>query len=530
MERGARRHALRLLTVGISVVLVGATWAQAGFVWTWGGNDSGQLGNGTVVGRTIPGRIPNLGQVAAIAAGGSHSLGLQEDGSVWAWGANANGQMGNGTVGEDVYSPVPTQGIVNARAIAAGGAHSLCLLSDGTAWGWGDNEVGQLGDGTNTSRSLPVRATGVHPVAAFAGGIVHTLALRFDGSAMAYGRNLYGQLGDGTTADRWTPVPVIGLGDALTAAASHHNLALLADGTVWAWGRNLYGQLGDGSTTDRWVPVPVPGLSGVVAVACGEWHSLALRWDGTVWAWGRNAHGQLGVGTREDRPTPGPVGFLQRAVGIAAGYDHSLAILADGRLLAWGANAFGQLGDGTTADREEPIEVPLAVPIRSASGGRFHTLALEGEPVRVISGLVALQDLVVAPARFHVVCEVRTPGTNQIVETQTVSLGAGGHLLLSTSRSGTYDLAFKADHWLRAKVADVAIGDEGVFGLSVSLLNGDVNNDNSINIADFLQLRAAFGTRLGDGQWNPNADLDESGTVAIADFLILRQNFGYRGS
>lgn len=504
--------------------------AQLGSVWAWGGNANGQLGDGTNTTRPVPFRVGGLASVASLAAGGSHSLALKGDGSVWAWGANASGQLGDGTQGEDAYGPIATQGIANARAVAAGVAHSLALRSDGTAWGWGDNEVGQLGDGTNSGpRVLPVPASGLLGVVGLVGGVVHTLALNGNGSVMAYGRNLYGQLGDGTSTNRWAPVPVLGLDDALAVSASHHSLALRANGTVWAWGRNNFGQLGDGTTTDRWVPAPVPGLTGVVAIACGEWHSLALRWDGTVWAWGRNVHGQLGDGARDDRWQPIPIGGIERVLGIAAGYDHSLATQAGGALLGWGANASGQLGDGTTEDRDVPTSVPVAGWVRAAVGGQFHSLALEGDPVYPVSGLVTLQDLVVSPARFAVACELRLPGSGAVVESHAVTLGAGGYLLLPSSRTGTFDLTFKASHWLRTKVDGVTIGGSGVFGLTVSLRNGDVNGDNSINIADFLPLRGAFGAQPGDGHWNPNADLDGNGMVEIADFLILRQNFGRRG-
>ncbi|BAS26700.1 hypothetical protein LIP_0843 [Limnochorda pilosa] len=199
----------------------------------------------------------------------------------------------------------------SVAAVAAGDLHSLARQTDGTVWTWGDNDAGQLGDGTTLDRNTPARVDGLNGVAAVAAGSYHNLALKEDGTIWAWGRNNLGQLGDGTTTTtRPTPVQVSGLTGVVDVAAGwDHSLALRSDGTVWAWGYNAFGQVGIGSTTEQHTPVQISGLTGIVAVAGGGYHSLALKSDGTVWAWGYNSTGQLGDGTTTDRYTPVRVAF-----------------------------------------------------------------------------------------------------------------------------------------------------------------------------------------------------------------------------
>ncbi len=142
----------------------------------------------------------------SIAAGKSHSLGIESDGTLWAWGGNGVGQLGdNATV--EKHTPV----LISRDkwvSVLAKFVHSLALRSDGTLWAWGGNEAGQLGDGTTIERHSPVQIDKDNKWTSAVAGYFHTFALKSDGTLWTWGLNEYGQLGDGTTAERSTLVQI----------------------------------------------------------------------------------------------------------------------------------------------------------------------------------------------------------------------------------------------------------------------------------------------------------------------------------
>ena len=280
--------------------------------------------------------------VTAAAAGTAYSMVLKQDGTVWAMGRNARGQLGDGTkkAKKDRFSIVMM--ISGAKAVAAGGCHSLVLTQEGTIWATGWNKYGQLGDGSTsvyTNRFHEVISGAV----AVTAGDLHSVILRQDGSVWATGRNFNGQLGDGSKADRNSFVKVMSSGAVNVAAGGFHSMVLKQNASVWAAGWNDYGQLGDGSTTDRINYVQVR-LSGAKTIAAGRRHSLVLQEDGTVWATGYNRFGQLGDGSKINRVDFVKVIFEEVEV-IAAGAFHSMALKQDGSIWATGSNEFGQFGD-----------------------------------------------------------------------------------------------------------------------------------------------------------------------------------------
>ncbi|MFB7369465.1 RCC1 domain-containing protein [Streptomyces sp. NPDC056222] len=298
---------------------------------------------------------------------------------VESWGDNGVGQLGDGT-DTDRHTPVTVSGLTAAgvTGLAAGRIHGLALLSNGTVKAWGHNFFGQLGDGTTTNHPTPGGVRELSGVTAVAAGCGHSLALLSDGTVRAWGDNALGQLGIGVTGGTsTTPVPVSGLSKVTAVATScDHSLALLSDGTVRAWGGNSTGQLGNGTTTDSNVPVPVSGLGGVRDIAAGFNHSLARLANGTVRAWGGNSTGQLGNGTTADSNVPVPVSGLGGVRDVAAGGFFSLARLANGTVRAWGNNSNGELGNGSAVG-ESPVPVPVSGlgGVRDIAAGSSHSLA-----------------------------------------------------------------------------------------------------------------------------------------------------------
>src|SRR5205807_1178810 len=206
-----------------------------GTMWGGGDNTYGDLGDGTTFTRNSPVQVSGLSGVTAIAAGLWHSLAVKSDGTVWAWGDNLYGEVGNSSTYNPFHTPVQVSGVSGMTAVAAGRFHSLALKSDGTVWAWGADQYGQLGYDSGTfANPTPVQVSGLSSVTAIAGAEYHSLALKSDGTAWGWGSNFQGELGNGTTTNSSTPVHASGLSGATERASSINQYALSnSDGATW---------------------------------------------------------------------------------------------------------------------------------------------------------------------------------------------------------------------------------------------------------------------------------------------------------
>lgn len=331
-------------------------------IMTWGVNTYFQLGTTSLPNSNLPISIPSLSNVKMVSSGGYHSLALKNDGTVWAWGNNLHGQLGNGTI-VDNSTPAIVPSLSNVKKIVAGGnAFSMALKNDGTLWAWGNNEDGQLGDGSITNKLTPVQI--ISNVIDIAAGHNHTIVLKSDSTIWVWGNNSYGQLGINSTINSIIPIQVIGFNNIRSiAAGSMYSFAIKNNGDVYSWGENSYGQLGLGDTTKRIVPTQINSISNVIKIKGGNGHTLAITADSILWAWGNKVYGQLGDGTTSSTSTcwceknPIQITAMTGATQIEAGSASSFASKSDGILWAWGANYNGELGDGTYAEKRFPVKV-----------------------------------------------------------------------------------------------------------------------------------------------------------------------------
>lgn len=312
-----------------------------GTVLCWGGNGQGQLGNDSNVDAPLPvpvvtrsGSAP-LGDVAKVAAGDRHTLALTSEGKVFAWGKNASGQLGTGTnkavaAATPVLSPAGSAPLTGVREIAAGGSHSLALTEDGTVLAWGANAQGQLGDGSNRRSDLPVAVadpdgaeilSGI--VAVAAGGDI-SLAIREDGTILMWGADAdaFADPAKGKKQRTGFPVRVVDrAGSPLTdiaaiAAGDTVCAAVKSDGSVWIWGKGaarFFGTPADDDDEGEGLfalptVLPLPDTEAFphkpASVAVGREHLLLAGPGMRFLACGSNDCGQFGTGNTTAAPAP----------------------------------------------------------------------------------------------------------------------------------------------------------------------------------------------------------------------------------
>lgn len=478
-----------------------------GSLWAWGGNAAGQVGNSTS-GNSISSPVKiGSSSWSKVSAGDSHTLAIDVNGRLFAWGLNGNSQLGVFPQSSGNKSSPVQVGTSSWSQIAAGGRHSAALTISGQLyiWGfneggagsvipsfpagsydspilvtasgisswsrisagsdymlaiaapsamlysWGNNSVGQLGDGTTISHSNPQQVNaGINSwsyistknITSF--GIQSTDSVNQYGTLYGWGSNNIGQIGDGTTITRSSPTQITTVSGPLgptiswksiSAGYSHSTAIGVQFGDpsfLFTWGKKINTLSGDtNTTTARSLPTQIPGSwtysasgndfsiasemnslpfsqfmyswggnnlpqatlgreidktsptlissNSWSAVHAGNEHVLAIRNDGKLFAWGIGVNGQLGTGTTLGRSSPVQVGTSSWSQ-IAAGLVHSVGITSDRRLFAWGDNAFGKLGDGTTISKSSPVQIGTSSWARvSTSYSSQHTLGITSD-------------------------------------------------------------------------------------------------------------------------------------------------------
>ena len=266
--------------------------------------------------------------------------------------------------------------LVKFAQISTSRGYTIGIDTEGNTWAWGDNQYGQLGNGTTSSSSsssstitAPQKTAQGHKFVQISAGDFHVQAIDDKKQLWTWGGNNYtGHLGVGDTNDRNTPtlVKIQGvLGFKQTVAGFANGAAIDDQNQAWTWGSNSYGQLGNGNDTTVYnstTPTQVVGGHKFTQIAIGSSHMAAIDTDGNIWTWGQNWNGQLGDGTggpNAQSSIPVKVKSDRKFKQIAAGGDNTIALDTTGKIWAWGANYSYSLGDGTSTQRNTPTQAKL---------------------------------------------------------------------------------------------------------------------------------------------------------------------------
>ena len=348
------------------IVYVNSAWA-----WGMGGNGArGDNATGCVSSPvSVVGGFTDWCQIAVggfgVASTG-HGHAVRTNGTLWSWGYAGGGVLGTSGDGSARSSPVSVVGgFTDWCQVAANRFNTqvaVAVRQNGTAWAWGCNNYGQIGDNTTVNKSSPVSVVGgFTDWCQVSTGDKHSLGVRTNGTAWAWGYGGAGRLGDNTTTGKSSPVSVVGgfTDWCQISAGNNTSLAVRQNGTLWSWGGGNYGKLGDNTTANKSSPVSVVGgFTNWCQISAGHNFSLGVRQNGTAWAWGYNNYGQIGDNTTVNKSSPvSVIGGFTNWCQVAAGNRFSVGVRTNGIAWAWGSNNGGQLGDNTTADKSSPVSV-----------------------------------------------------------------------------------------------------------------------------------------------------------------------------
>ena len=376
---------------------------EDGYLYAWGVNDAGQLGDGTTTDSLVPKKIGSR-KYKAVAAGYYHSLAIDAEGYLYAWGRNGNGQLGDGTetnrsvpkkigdrkykviIGSEEaslaldaegylytwgsrYQPVNAKGISPApgyleptkrgnkkyKTISSNDSQAFAIDEEDYLWAWGNNGSGQLGDGTALDRSNPVKI-GDNKYLSIGAGEYHTVAVGTDGYLYTWGDWRGGSDSDSgkVRPRKFSSVRKY----KKVQAGRYYSIALGEDGYLYSWSGTGWGNdytLGLGNEAVVINPTKI-GNKKYSAVNAGYQHVLALDEQGNIYTWGNNSSNTLGIGAVRSTNNLVKIGD-KKYKAISAGFSSSLALDKEGYLYAWGTNIKGQLGDGTKIIKTAPIKI-----------------------------------------------------------------------------------------------------------------------------------------------------------------------------
>jgi alpha-tubulin suppressor-like RCC1 family protein len=266
------------------------------------------LGVGQSTSRTNPAQVVGGNLYQSISAGYNHTCGVTNGGQLFCWGANSSGQLGTGNF-TAALSPIAVTGVAGLVfvQVAAGGFQTCARTNTGALYCWGNNDYGQMGDGSTTVRPTPILVNVGGPISSVSAGVFHTCALRTTGAAFCWGFGGLGELGDGNFQNRSVPTAVAGgFSFATLVSGRQATCGITTAGSAMCWG-GIENITGTGTSVNRSLPtVPVSG-SNFTAIAPNMNFVCGVATGGAGRCWGVNTLGELGIGVSGVVLAPAPV-------------------------------------------------------------------------------------------------------------------------------------------------------------------------------------------------------------------------------
>lgn len=437
------------LSSGVVAVSLGVHYACAlradGGVRCWG--TGGKLGNGTTASSSVPVTPVGLASgVRSVSAGYGHACALMNDATVRCWGDNREGSLGDGTRTASLV-PQAVPGLSGISQLSTGGVHTCVLTDAGGVKCWGYNAYGQVGNGTSGPTPdgdvlSPVDVVGLSGVVALTTGGYHTCVMLSEGTAECWGQNLYGELGDGTNVSRTTPVAVSAAPGAFTRlfAGAYDTCAITQAGAAMCWGADDVAQVGDGGGSNKFVPTPVIGASsGTASLAIGRAHTCRIDASGVMSCWGGNVWAQTGLQTSSivivtPKAIPWFVaGFTSSCSGLMCTFtDRSNDPDGDIATRTW------VFGDNAGLEGNATIASHTYVAGGTYSIGLFDRSAALAQSSAVMNVTVTPWNLVASIGKVRNVSTLTLTWNAAATGVATVDVQANGAFLARTANGGSF--------------------------------------------------------------------------------------------
>ena len=309
-----------------------------------------------------------------ITPGYKMTCGIRTSHEVYCWGNNEHGQIGDGTTTEHDRPKAIAEDQLWASIVSMV-YHSCGILTSQQSFCWGRNNYGQLGIGSSEEHYRPTEIAEDLPLETIEGGFQHSCSITSLGTIKCWGRNNYGQLGTGNGADQLLPTDIsTQLNWVDIAAGSYHTCAIANSDRIYCWGLNQFGQLGNGTTVDRNNPHELTEQDFWTKISAGLYHTCAINQAGEAYCWGLNDQKQLGSERNQSQwPYPDKVKTLNLWTDISAGRSHTCGLNDTRQAFCWGDNEYGQLGDSSQNDRPSPVPVNGNHTWKDIEAGVYHT-------------------------------------------------------------------------------------------------------------------------------------------------------------